>query len=319
MSSKRIHTQNKKNKKKRPSLIKAKFQNCRNPKLVLFRLPTAQQKSLLLKKKKKMIYYMMQTTRAALIGVTGTTTTTTRTMIRSSSSSSLSCSSSSSSLPFRKLNSNAMNSRRIRTRRRSGSFSNDKDNNKNKVLVRSSDEEDTIVKGSDFDRNLNKFVKKTATTFAPSGSGDAKRKKNPAQKGTVLYKIFEVQAYLAILVGGLLAYNVIFPSEEPTIARLMGMWSLWMFTVPSLRARDCGLKEKDALNVLFIAIPLINVLIPFFWKSFAGVFTADCALMALVYYQKNAPPFGEEDIPTEDLSSSSSSSNANPATTIDAK
>ena len=52
-----------------------------------------------------------------------------------------------------------------------------------------------------------------------------------------------------------------------------------MFTVPSLRARDCGAKEKDALNVLFIAIPLINVLIPFVWKSFAGVFTADVLLM----------------------------------------
>jgi hypothetical protein len=149
---------------------------------------------------------------------------------------------------------------------------------------------------SSFDKNLNKFVKKTATTFAPSSSGDAKKKKNPAQKGTVLYQVFEVQAYLAILIGGLLAFNVIYPSEEPTIARLMGMWSVWMFTVPSLRARDCGAKEKDALNVLFIAIPLINVLIPFVWKSFAGVFTADVLLMLGVYYSKNAPPFGEEEL-----------------------
>ena len=149
---------------------------------------------------------------------------------------------------------------------------------------------------SSFDKNLNKFVKKTATTFAPSSSGDAKKKKNPAQKGTVLYQVFEVQAYLAILVGGLLAFNVIYPSEEPTIARLMGMWSVWMCTVPSLRARDCGAKEKDALNVLFIAIPLINVLIPFVWKSFAGVFTADVLLMLGVYYSKNAPPFGEEEL-----------------------
>ena len=145
-----------------------------------------------------------------------------------------------------------------------------------------------------FDRDLNKFVKKTATTFAPSSSGEAKKKKNPA-KGTAFYAVFEVQAYLAIVVGGLLAFNVIYPSEEPTIARLMGMWSVWMFTVPSLRARDCGAKEKDALNLLFIAIPLINVLIPFVWKSFAGVFTADVLLMLGVYYSKNAPPFGEED------------------------
>lgn len=36
-----------------------------------------------------------------------------------------------------------------------------------------------------------------------------------------------------------------------------------MFTVPSLRARECDLKEKDALNFLFVAVPVINVLIPF--------------------------------------------------------
>lgn len=59
-----------------------------------------------------------------------------------------------------------------------------------------------------------------------------------------------------------------------------------MFTVPSLRARDCSAREKDALNLLFVAIPLVNVIIPFFWKSFAGVFTADVALMVAVYAQK---------------------------------
>lgn len=59
-----------------------------------------------------------------------------------------------------------------------------------------------------------------------------------------------------------------------------------MFTVPSLRARECEPAEKDALNLLFVAIPLVNVIIPFFWKSFAGVFSADVLLMAAVYAQK---------------------------------
>ena len=134
------------------------------------------------------------------------------------------------------------------------------------------------------EKNLSKFAKKTATTFAPRQSGAAK--KNPAFKGSALYTVFEVQAYLAIVVGGLLAFNVIWPSDEPSIARLMGMWSVWMFTVPSLRARECEPAEKDALNLLFVAIPLVNVIIPFFWKSFAGVFSADVLLMAAVYAQK---------------------------------
>ena len=134
------------------------------------------------------------------------------------------------------------------------------------------------------EKNLSKFAKKTATTFAPRQSGAAK--KNPAYKGSALYAVFEVQAYLAIVVGGLLAFNVIWPSDEPSIARLMGMWSVWMFTVPSPRARECEATEKDALNLLFVAIPLVNVIIPFFWKSFAGVFSADVLLMAAVYAQK---------------------------------
>jgi len=150
----------------------------------------------------------------------------------------------------------------------------------------------TSISDADLERNLSKFAKKTATTFAPRSST---AKKNPAYKGSVLYTVFEVQAYLAIVVGGLLAYNVIWPSDEPSIARLMGMWSVWMFTVPSLRARDCAAKEKDALNLLFVAIPLVNVLIPFVWKSFAGVFTADVLLMAAVYAQKGV--FAADDAP----------------------
>ena len=45
---------------------------------------------------------------------------------------------------------------------------------------------------------------------------------------------------------------MLLPSDEPSIAR-PGMWSVWMFTVPSLGARECDAREKDALNFLFIA------------------------------------------------------------------
>lgn len=61
-----------------------------------------------------------------------------------------------------------------------------------------------------------------------------------------------MQAWASVAVGGLLSFNLIFPTDEPSVARLMGMWSIWMFTVPSLRARDCSKNEKDALNLLFL-------------------------------------------------------------------
>ncbi|EFN57343.1 hypothetical protein CHLNCDRAFT_13259, partial [Chlorella variabilis] len=124
------------------------------------------------------------------------------------------------------------------------------------------------------DKEVSKFARNAATTFAPRASGATG--KNPAYKGSLLYTVFEVQAWAALALGGLLSFNLIFPSDQPDIARLLGMWSIWMFTVPSLRARECTDREKDALNLLFLAIPLLNVTLPFVWKSFPFIFTADC-------------------------------------------
>jgi hypothetical protein len=68
------------------------------------------------------------------------------------------------------------------------------------------------------------------------------------------------------------------------------MWSTWMFTVPSLRARDCPPAEKDALNLLFLAIPLLNVTLPFLWRSFAFVYSADVVALAAVFAWKGIVP-----------------------------
>lgn len=123
-------------------------------------------------------------------------------------------------------------------------------------------------------RDVNKF----ASTFAPRASGST-GKPNPAYKGSWLYTVFDVQAWAALVIGGLLSFNIIFPSDQPDIARLMGMWSIWMFTIPSLRARECTQKEKDALNILFLLVPLANVLLPFVWKNFGFIFSADVVLL----------------------------------------
>ncbi|XP_052170590.1 uncharacterized protein LOC127786899 isoform X2 [Diospyros lotus] len=82
------------------------------------------------------------------------------------------------------------------------------------------------------DKDLKKVVQKTAATFAPRASTATK---NPAVPGTALYSVFEIQGYVSMLLGGALSFNLIFPSNEPDIWRLMGMWSIWMFTVPLVR------------------------------------------------------------------------------------
>lgn len=78
---------------------------------------------------------------------------------------------------------------------------------------------------------VEQVVQKTAATFAPRASVATK---NPAVPGTVLYTVFEVQGYASMLLGGALSFNLIFPSNAPDIWRLMGMWSIWMFSKQDL-------------------------------------------------------------------------------------
>ncbi|KAH7838154.1 hypothetical protein Vadar_022654 [Vaccinium darrowii] len=137
--------------------------------------------------------------------------------------------------------------------------------------------------GPKIDQDFKKVAQKTASTFAPRASTATK---NPAVPGSTLYSVFEIQGYASMLLGGALSFNLIFPSNEPDIWRLMGMWSVWMFTIPSLRARDCSKNEKEALNYLFLLIPLLNVIIPFFWKSFAVVWSADIVAFFGMYAWK---------------------------------
>lgn len=56
--------------------------------------------------------------------------------------------------------------------------------------------------------------------------------------------------------------------------------------IPSLRARDCSKDEKEALNYLFLLVPLLNVAIPFFLKSFAVVWSADTVAFLGMYAWK---------------------------------
>ncbi|GLC37410.1 hypothetical protein PLESTB_001590400 [Pleodorina starrii] len=135
----------------------------------------------------------------------------------------------------------------------------------------------------DLDKEVTKFTRQAAATFAPRSST---KSKNPAVKGSLLYDIFEYQSWICLVAGGLLSFNIIWPTDEPSIARLLGMWSIWMFTIPSLRAKECTPKEKDALNILFLLVPLMNVALPFVWKSFAFIFTSDVVALGAVYWWK---------------------------------
>ena len=72
----------------------------------------------------------------------------------------------------------------------------------------------------DIDKEVSKFARNAAVNFAPRPSGATG--KNPAYMGSVLYTVFEVQAWLALAVGGLLSFNIIVPSDTPDLASLLG-------------------------------------------------------------------------------------------------
>jgi hypothetical protein len=238
------------------------------------------------------------------------------------------------------------------------------------VRARSSTEEATTTSSAEapgeapkaeqdgeLDKQIQRFTRQTASTFAPRPST---AQKNPAVRGSTLYWIFEYQAWIAMAAGALLSYNLLFPTDGPAIPRLLGcaaplprasmppaaaaaaaaaalppalsshampcpgvpqppllllllpppgpastapgparrsppptaaararsMWSVWMFTIPSLRAKECLPKEKDALNLLFVLVPFMNVTLPFVWKSFPFIFTMDVVALLGIYYAK---------------------------------
>lgn len=71
----------------------------------------------------------------------------------------------------------------------------------------------------DLEKEVTRFTRQAAGTFAPRSST---KQKNPAVKGSVLYNVFEYQSWIALVAGGLLSFNIIWPTDEPSIARLLG-------------------------------------------------------------------------------------------------
>jgi hypothetical protein len=71
----------------------------------------------------------------------------------------------------------------------------------------------------DLGKEVTRFSRQAAGTFAPRPSTASK---NPAVKGSVLYNVFEYQAWISLVVGGLLSFNIIWPTDEPDIPRLLG-------------------------------------------------------------------------------------------------
>jgi hypothetical protein len=100
-----------------------------------------------------------------------------------------------------------------------------------------------------------------------------------------LKQIFVGQAALSAVIAGLMAYDMVpFVHNLDLSIRVLGFWCIWLFTVPSLRARKPNNPaEKTALNYAFLATALTNLLMPFATKDPGTIYWANMGVLAACY------------------------------------
>ncbi|CAN0029562.1 unnamed protein product, partial [Phaeothamnion confervicola] len=148
--------------------------------------------------------------------------------------------------------------------------------------------------------NLERELAKLRAELAGSGSAngavreaikaavDKKERTLAVEKRAVmrgwLKQVFVGQAALSVVIAGLLVYDAVpfYPNLDLS-ARVLGFWLIWLFTLPSLRARKPAAAEKDALNFAFLATPLVSLGLPFVTKDPVTIYWANLAATAACY------------------------------------
>lgn len=100
-----------------------------------------------------------------------------------------------------------------------------------------------------------------------------------------LKQIFVAQAALSVVIGGLMVYDKVPGFEHVDLSiRVLGFWVIWLFAIPSLRARKPrNPSEKSALNIAFLASPLTSLAMPFITKDTVSIYWANLAVVAAAY------------------------------------
>lgn len=100
-----------------------------------------------------------------------------------------------------------------------------------------------------------------------------------------LKTLFRGQAYVTIALSLALVYDVVpfFPHLDLSV-RVLGFWSWWLFTVPSLRSiKPLAKAEKKALDAAFLATLVASLLAPFATKDPAAIWWIDFATVGACY------------------------------------
>lgn len=98
-----------------------------------------------------------------------------------------------------------------------------------------------------------------------------------------LKNLFVGQAAIAVVLGGISAFDVWPWFTIDLSLRALGFWSFWLFIIPSLRARRPKGWEKVALDIAFLGSPIITIGAPFVTKDPGAIWAANLALLAGCY------------------------------------
>ena len=99
-----------------------------------------------------------------------------------------------------------------------------------------------------------------------------------------LKTLFRGQAYLTAAVSLVAVYDA-FPGKHIDLSlQVLGFWSWWLFTVPSLRSiKPLRKKEKKSLDAAFFATLVTSLLAPFATKDPALIWWADAATVGACF------------------------------------
>lgn len=130
---------------------------------------------------------------------------------------------------------------------------------------------------------------------------DKKARQAAVEKRSVmrgwLKGVFRGQAGLSGLISLLAVYDVV-PFASPGLdlsLRVLGFWSWWLFTVPSLRSvKPLDPREKRALDAAFLLTLVVSLAAPFATKDPATIWWADALTVGGCY--GTAYVLGEERI-----------------------
>lgn len=118
-----------------------------------------------------------------------------------------------------------------------------------------------------------KIDKKTAKLFT---------EKRTVMRGW-LKNLFVGQSVLAAAVSLGMSYNALPGQDLPLPLQVLGFWMWWLFIIPSLRARKPSNAEKDALNIAFLATPVVSLVGPAFTKDTGALWWANLAAVVACY------------------------------------